>query len=213
MTQVEPGFIEEYNQLRAEIRMYLEHGSKSLQIVMALAAASVTFGRSYPPLLLISSLITAFLWFDEIRHLRAVQRTAAYLEVWLEPHVPGLKWETINRHHKFNPSFFNRAIANAPFPVLFVVQAVYGFVLAKWPWGLGLAAIALVTGALAIASIRTSRYGRAQERDRWQKIIGSLTPTDLAASPDVLRLHPSDATTVSSAKPVGAPPQEPTIPR
>ena len=44
MSQGFEGYIDEYNQLRAEIRMYLEHGTKSLQIAMALGAAAVTFG-------------------------------------------------------------------------------------------------------------------------------------------------------------------------
>ncbi len=172
MNESPPGYIDEYNQLRAEIRMYLEHGSRSLQIAMTLGAAAVTFGHKWPLLLLVSSAIVSYLWFDEIRHLKAVQRTATYIEVFVEPNVPGLNWETIGGKNKFDPSFFNRAIANAPFPTLIAVLLAYGFNLAKLPAGLGILAGIWVIGGLGVWSYWTAKHGRREERQEWERILG-----------------------------------------
>jgi hypothetical protein len=100
-----------------------------------------------------------------------VQRTASYLEVCVEPHVPGLKWETTNRHNPFDQSWVNRAIANAPFPTLFVVQALYGSTLLGVPLWLGIAGTAAVSMALGAFSIWTAKRGRAVERNGWQRVL------------------------------------------
>ncbi len=176
VSQTPEGYVDEYNQLRAEIRMYLEHGSKNLQIAMALGAAAVTFGPLYPNLLIVSSLIVSFLWYDEIRHLRAVQRVATYLEVFVEPNVPGLNWETSTRANPFEGSFKNRAIANAPFPALVVAQALYAFQpfqpagYSLW-LGLGLIGFGIVTGCLFALSYLTAKHGRNTEREHWKHIL------------------------------------------
>jgi hypothetical protein len=171
VSQSPEGYINEYNQLRAEIRMYLEHSSKSLQIAMALGAAAVTFGPQYPNLLIVSSLIVLFLWYDEIRHLRAVQRVATYLEVFVEPNVPGLNWETSTRANPFEGSFKNRAIANAPFPTLVVAQALYAFQPAGYSRWLGLIGFGIVTCYLFGLSYLTAKHGRNTEREHWQAIL------------------------------------------
>ena len=171
MSQGFEGYIDEYNQLRAEIRMYLEHDSKSLQIAMALGAAAATFGPDYPQLLIVSSLIVSFLWYDMIRHFRAVQRVASYLEVCVEPYVPGLNWETNGGAHPVQPSFVNRAIANMPLPTLVVAQALYGFHLACWPLWLGFIGVGVVTSYLFGLSYWTVKHARETERKRWQDIL------------------------------------------
>ncbi|HXF48512.1 MAG TPA: hypothetical protein VNL73_03675 [Verrucomicrobiae bacterium] len=177
MKQTLEGYIDEYNQLRAEIRMYLEHGTKSLQIAMVLSVAAMTFGHQYkfPWLLILSSLIVLYLWYDEIRHLRAVKRTAAYLEVFVEQKVPGLNWETYSADHPFDKSFVNRAIAAAPFPTLVVVQALYGFHLAGWPLWLGITGIAIFTGYFSRLSYLTAKYGREEERQHWEEVLRKRT--------------------------------------
>jgi hypothetical protein len=187
MSDAKSGFIDEYNELRAEIRMYLEHDSKSLQIAMALGAGAVTFGKDHPLLLMVSAAIVSFLWFDEVRHLRAVQRTASYLEVFVEPNVPGLNWETTNQHNSFNKSWVSRAIAHAPYFLLIIVQAGYGSHLLKFSLWLGCAGIGLVSGSLFGFSIRTAMRGRAVEKARWEEIrekhpIDSKLPTAGIAS-------------------------------
>ncbi len=177
MNQAVEGYIAEYNQLRTEIRMYLEHGSKNLQIAMVLSVAAMTFGHQYrfPWLLIFSSLIVVQLWYDEIRHLRAVQRTASYIEVFLEPNVSGLNWETNSAYHPFGGSFVNRAIANAPFPTLVVAQALYGFHLAHWPLWLGIIGVGIVTLYLFRLSHWTAKHGREMERQHWQEILRKRT--------------------------------------
>jgi hypothetical protein len=165
------GYIDEYNQLRAEIRMYLEHSSKNLQIAMALGAAAVTFGSKYPNLLMVSALIAGYLWYDEIRHLRAVQRLASYLEVCVEPNVPGLNWETLCSAHPFETSFANRAIAHAPLPTLMVAQAIYAIKLAGYLLLLGSMGVGMAACCLIALSYLTAKRGREEERKRWQQIM------------------------------------------
>ncbi|MEA2040469.1 MAG: hypothetical protein U9N82_11710, partial [Thermodesulfobacteriota bacterium] len=139
-----------------------------------LGAAAVSFGTKYPDLLIISSLIVFYIWYDEIRHLRAVHRIASYLEVCVEPHIIGLNWETANRHHPFVTSFANRIIANAPFPTMAVVLAFYGIHLKQWPFWVG--SIAIGIGVyLTILSYRTAKHGRNKEREGWQKIATKLS--------------------------------------
>ncbi|MBI3193942.1 MAG: hypothetical protein HYZ34_05650 [Ignavibacteriae bacterium] len=171
MKNASEGYIDEYNQLREEIRMYLEHGTKNLQIALTLGAAAVTFGSNYPELLIVSSLIVSYMWYDEIRHLRAIQRIATYLEVCVEPHVSGLNWETINSENPFDTSFVNRAIANAPFPTLVIVQALYAFYLRAWPFWLGIVVVSTITIYLAVLSYWTAKYGRKKERDLWLGVL------------------------------------------
>ena len=170
------GYIDEYNQLRGEIRMYLEHGHKSLQLVMALGAAAVTFGSNYPDLLLVSALIVAYVWYDEIRHLRAVQRTASYLEVFVEPNVEGLQWETTNQSHSFTRSYINRAIGEAPFPTLVLALTLYGFHRQEWPMVWGSVACVVPLIVLFRLSYIEAVNGRDRERGRWELIRATASP-------------------------------------
>jgi len=179
MSQMSEGYIAEYNQLRAEIRMYLENSSRSLQIAVVLAAAAMTVGKDYRILPLVSAAIAAYLWYDQIRHFRAVQRVGSYLEVCVEPKVPGLNWETYGGDHPIQKSFRMHVIANLHYPTLMAAQALYGFHLYKplnvWPpsWpGLGgiVIVIAIVIGCLLILSYRAVMDSRDTERGIWRGI-------------------------------------------
>ena len=181
--EIEPGLLEEYGELREEIRMYLSRRQQSKNFVFMIALAIVgldssslvTFGELVFP---VSALLIWFLWFDEIGRMKAVFRVATYIETFLEPNVPGLNWETIGGRHRIQTSWIRRILSNAEFPLLFL-----GFVVLAWSrlhtshpllacCGF-LLAIAMAAG-LALSSLHVSRKGRRLERDNWLAIRREL---------------------------------------
>jgi len=125
------GYIEEYRELRAEIRLYLDRRTKTSQIAFVFVIAIIGLYESIdsPYLYLSASLVMAFIWYDQIRQLRAVSRIATYLQLFVEPKVEGLKWETYSTHHPFTMrkgtiwNFLDRVMWKDPFPIFFFLGA------------------------------------------------------------------------------------------
>lgn len=171
----------EYSELREEIRTYLQRQEQNKNFAFLLAIGVVSL-ESFPVdlqhwVFFIVALLVTFLWFDEIRRLEAVFRYAAYIQEFIEPHVPGLRWETLGGKHQIQTRWVWRAIANMEFPVLVVGLAAYGssrlygeharFALTSFA-----IAIFLVV-CLVLRSIHVSRHGRAEAVEQWKRIARS----------------------------------------
>ncbi len=167
--------LEEYRQLRAEIRHYLErrHQIINLAIIITLGVIGVGLAWNNYILFLSSALLIAFLWFDEIRRLQAIFRVAAYIEVFIETEIAGLKWETLGGKHKIQTSFISRVISNAEFPLLFSLNSVLGLFLLIRVNTIIMVVIAFVFMviffSLLIKSYNVSTKGRKKEVEFWEK--------------------------------------------
>lgn len=175
MEDGQAGYLQEYRELRAEIRQHFEWRGKSLHFAVLLTAASVALSPRIgsSAMFLLTALTIAFLWYDEVRHLVAVFRLATYLEVFVEPQVTGLNAETIARRHPIHTSVIERIIANGAFPAMFGVQVVLLFERHDWePWQYTVVAVglAVVFLGLVIHSVSVARTGRAREYDAWRTL-------------------------------------------
>jgi len=169
------GLLQEHKEIRSEIRQYLDWRSKSIQFSMALTTGAVALGPKIGTglLFLLTALVVAFLWYDEVRHLIAVFRLATYLELFVEPNVPGLEWETIGGRHPIQTDATERAVANGIFPTMFIVHATLMVRYSDWlPWQdrLAVAGLALVFIAVATKSYSVFKHGRQRERDTWRRV-------------------------------------------
>ena len=168
-----PGYIDEYRELRAEIRLLLDRRSKSVQFVLLLTTAAVALPRALgtPSVLLVAAVMVGFLWFDEIRRLRALYRVGAYLEVCVEPHVAGLKWETRGAQHPIQTNFVEKLIANGFYPASVLLLFGVAFHRLTWSvvWQLALlGAFVLLLVFLTLASYGASTKGRQREVNWWR---------------------------------------------
>lgn len=87
--------LQEYIQLREELRIYLSRRSRFELVLVAtsiIAGLSATI-REPIPLLLMASL-PIFLIEEQTRRLDAIYRIASYIRVNIEPHFESLNWET-----------------------------------------------------------------------------------------------------------------------
>jgi hypothetical protein len=108
----------------------------------------------------------------------AVFRVAAYLELFVEPHVTGFGWETYGAHHPIQKTFIERVIANGVFPATFIINAGLMISYSDWPGWLDiLVAIALVfVGVvLSVEGYGASRHGRRREVEAWQTVRAEVS--------------------------------------
>lgn len=172
--------LEEYRQLRAEIRHFLERRHKIINfaIIITLGVTSVGLTLNNYILFLLSALLIAFLWFDEIRRLQAIFRVATYIEVFIETEVAGLKWETLVGKHKVQTSFISRVISNAEFPLLFSLNSVLGLFLLIRVNTIIMVVIAFIFMVIFFTLSKKSHHvltnGRNEEIEFWKKIKKEL---------------------------------------
>lgn len=164
--------VDEYKELRSEIRLYLEQAEKNIHFAfIVLAGVIVTGVNSKEPLLfLIGSLLIAFLWFNKDRCIVAVFRVATYIEIFIEPKVPGLNWESYGGLHPFHRASFDKIIANGVFPFLLGISSICGIFIWKCSFRLKITLIILLLvliTALTLKSIQTSKKGREIEFNKW----------------------------------------------
>ena len=182
-TDLPKGLMEEYAQLREEIRTYLSRRqqSKNFAFMIALAVVGldssnlIKFGDLLFP---VCALLISFLWFDEIGRIKAVFRVATYIEVFIESRVPALRWETIGGKHPIQKGAVRRVVSNAEFPVLFVGFVLMSYLRFQGPHPTVAQAIAVV-GALivlylGITSILVSRGGREREKAKWLSVYDNI---------------------------------------
>lgn len=95
----ESHYLEEYIQLRAEIRLYLSKKSH-FEIIIALFSiiVGISFTLHEPLPLLFFSIISIFLIEDLTRRKRAIYRISTYIQAIIEPNLSGLKWESYGSH-------------------------------------------------------------------------------------------------------------------
>ncbi len=170
--------LEEYRQIRAEIRHYLERRSLNIKyaITITLGVIGLGFGIQNSYIFFASSIIIITLWLDEIRRIKAVFRAGAYVEVIIEKQLPGLHWETLGSKHKIQTSIIGRLFSNLEYPILFLLNSVSGVISLKindnTPFYISIVAIILLIIILLILSIRSylvlSR-GRKIEVENWEK--------------------------------------------
>lgn len=183
VNDITPGLLEEYGELREEIRTYLSRREQSKNFVFMITLAVVGLDSSslvsFGELVFtVSALLIWFLWFDEIGRMKAIFRVATYIQTFLEPEVPGLNWETLGGRHKIQTSWTRRIMSNAEFPLLFL-----GFVGLTW-WRLrsshpliansGAVIAVLMAAGLSFSSLQVSRRGRRTELANWLKLKSEL---------------------------------------
>lgn len=202
------GYIDEYKELRAEIRLYLDRRSKMLQLTIVLVAGTIGAGAglNQPLLFLISAVLVGTLWFNDVRQGKAVQRIAAYLARYVEPNVEGLNWETLGRQHQIQTAVVERAFASSIYPLLMATETVYGLILARWDWRVEAAAgvaMAVLIVVLMSWSFRRTRRGRIVEDTAWAAVDEKQeTPSEMSAtSAD----GTSDDKRLAPARPAAAP--------
>lgn len=171
----EAGYLQEHRELRTEIRQYLDWRAKSIQFALLLTAAAVAVAPELKsgPFFLVTALIIAFLWYDEARHLVAVFRLGTYLQLFVEPNVPGLNSETISDSHPVQRSIIGRAVANGVFPILYLLHT--GLMVHYWtrPLRQGVLIIAgmvIVFIAVFSHSSFVALKGRQRELATWHRV-------------------------------------------
>lgn len=167
--------LEEYRQLREEIRHYLQRRQQNINfaIIVTVGVVGVGLRLNNYILFLSSALLICFLWFDEIRRVQAVFRVGSYIEVFIESEVRGLKWETLGARHKIQTSFLSRLIANGIYPLLFLLNAILGLsFIIKMDKNLAIIIAILfiiVFFSLSVRSFYVSTKGRQNEATFWGK--------------------------------------------
>lgn len=176
---IQSTLLTEYCELREEIRLYLGRREKSKTLVYAIALAIVglDFSKAFPYDILLfpaAALLTYFLWFDEIRRIMAVFRAATYIEIFIEPRLEGLNWETYSRHHSIQSTWLPRLGSNAQYPLIFIGMVAIT-VIRVFPEqcfvAYSIAAIGLLMAVLLTAhAYQVSKNGRDREKAAWSAI-------------------------------------------
>jgi hypothetical protein len=185
------GTMEEYAELREEIRTYLSRREQSKNFVFMITLAIIGLDASslvkFADILFpVCALLIWFIWFDELGRIRAVFRVATYIEIFIESKVPGLRWETNGSKHPIQTRLIRRILSNAEFPVLLLV-----FVWFSWSrlnishpfiaYSFAIVSL-LMTISLSIVSIYVSRKGRNLEKAKWIAIQADQTREEKAAN-------------------------------
>lgn len=172
-------YIDEYKELRSEIRLYLDQGQKMAQYSFIIVAGVFVAGFEYKDSILffMTSIIIIILWFNKIRCTMAVIRVASYIEKFIEPFNPELNWETYGRLHSVQKSYLVRFISNFTFPFLIILSTVKGIILLKCSTFLIIiisAVSAIIITALIIYSYQVIKKARENEIKGWSNIETQL---------------------------------------
>ncbi len=129
--------IEEYKELRQEIRLCLSERNPIKYFAYTLTIALVGFFLAEKEaieyylkiyLLIGAGSLILVLWHQENRRVEAVFRIAAYIKYFIEDYIDGLNWETSGIEHSFDnkpPSLMSRFTANLDFIIIFFIIYIY----------------------------------------------------------------------------------------
>lgn len=188
--------IEEYKELRQEIRLYLSERNsiKKFAFTLTLAVTGFIFHAKINNieniiLLLCSCLFILIIWYQENRRIKAVFRIGAYIRHIIEPYVDGLNYEThaISYQEETNIRYkINKLYACLDFPFMFLVLfglALYFFMILEKSKNLIMGkdlikcltfiSILIVFVLFIIMMIKTIIIilnGRKKEDDHWIKL-------------------------------------------
>lgn len=176
------GALEEYKELRSELRLMLDRREKvrNFAYTIALGVLGLSFSEHVPNddyrayLLVVGAYCVFALWFDEIRRMRAIFRIATYIEVFTEPKFHDMHWENWGGKHNIQHSKADRILANGDLAVLGVVLAGLGIEMLIYRHavigvliGIGLLTVMLFTG---FQGFLLFKRGRPSEKLRWERI-------------------------------------------
>lgn len=169
------GYIEEYQELRSEIRHYLDRRAKNVNFAFAITTVVVGLSEKIeePYIFIIACLLSAFLWYDEIRRYIALQRVASYLELFIEPNVKGFNWETYGSQHSVQHSFLDRLLSDGVFPLTFIIHTYLTMIFAKLTTletVVALIPFAILFLILVYLSFTKLRGCREKEIQEWKRI-------------------------------------------
>lgn len=172
-------YIEEYKELRSEIRFYMDMGHKISHFALLILAGVFVAGIQYeePILFFLSSIIITILWINKIRCTIGVNRVATYIEKFIEPKSVDLNWETYSKLHPLHNNFLIKFFANATFPIIIAISAIKGILLLRGnPYVVIIiyAIYIIVISWISIYSYIISKGGRQQELTRWEIIISKI---------------------------------------
>jgi hypothetical protein len=176
--------LEEYKQLRAEIRHLLERRSQNTNFAITITLGVIGIGIAIKNNIIF---FTAFflicvLWLDEIRRIRTIFRNAAFIETQIENRLDGLSWEKKARKHKIHESLLEGFFAIAIYPILLIIISVIEFsipidkqIISPLPIIILEIVFFLI---LTIYSVKVSRKGRKQELEEWERITKETNKID-----------------------------------
>jgi hypothetical protein len=185
--------LQEYSQLREELRFHLSRKSR-FELVLSLIAVliGVSFKYTTPAPLLLMSFLPAFLIDEHARRLDAIARIASYIRSQIEPKVQGLNWESLGYVFMGNSNFLSRSVQGLDTIILFLLSGLQ-FGVAAWIWHSNTPNqsyfhhsnfhwIYLIAVVLAVAFVVVVRRFRSTKRNgekytlRWQQIAHDKTP-------------------------------------
>jgi hypothetical protein len=176
--------LEEYKQLRAEIRHFLERRGQTINfaILISLGVISVGLKLNNYIIFFTAFLLVWLLWFEEIRRMQTIIRTAAYIEIVIEKEIDGLSWETYNSKHSNATNFLKKSIANAFYPILLLLNGIIGlfvmnsqFHILPFIYFLCIFFIELVFILINfMITYKIVKNGKDCEIEKWKKIISNV---------------------------------------
>jgi len=111
----------EFTALRDEIRLMFERRTQQQSIgwtaLALLIGASAT--TSLPELALLAAIFSQVMALDDMRNFHLMIRCGTYIRMFIEPKLPGLRWETINYRVRNYPK-----PVGSPFHSLSLLSAV-----------------------------------------------------------------------------------------
>lgn len=173
--------LEEYKELRSEIREYLarRQHTRHFAYIITLGVLGFAFQQKVPFVFFtMPPLILFFLWSDENRRLKAIQRFGTYIKTVIEPDVPGLMWESLSLNSIRSHSVFSRVMSNGDFPILYIFLAalfcnksysksIVFFILA-------ISVYTLLFIFMLVESYNIAKHGEKKETELWQKTLSQL---------------------------------------
>ena len=123
--------LEEYKELRQELREYLSRRQQSKNFVYLISLGVIGLDSSKISfdyfVFWISAVLICFIWYDEIGRIRAIYRVATYIQLFIEARLRDLHWETLGAKHSINHSAWKfRLISNAEYPLLILTHTILG---------------------------------------------------------------------------------------
>lgn len=169
-------YIDEYKELRSEIRWLMDIGQKASYFALLILAGVFVAGIQYndSTLFFISTLLIIILWFKKIRATITIYRIATYIETVIEPKSKELKWETYGKFHPAKSNYFTKFISNSTFPLLILISSVKGIFALHYSITLKIIILGVTILSIIILYLfnyRVTKYGRDKELQRWNTII------------------------------------------
>lgn len=173
--------LEEYKELRAEIRHFLERRGQTINFAIVISLGVISVGLELKNYIIFYTafILVWLLWYEEVRRLQSIIRTAAYIEIIIEKELKGLSWETLSRKHSNQTNFIQKSIATAFYPVLLVLNGIIGVYVMKsqhpsTPHTIIITILILELILIVIIFIRSYKIimnGKRKELTEWNNII------------------------------------------